>query len=424
MTRTISRVEKLSGRVRAPSSKSLTNRALILALAVDGPVTIETPLDCDDSRYMVEAIRKIGFDVSGSLRDEITIGDRISMYSNDLELFVGNAGTAMRFLCGTLPFLPGRYLLSGEARMHQRPIGHLVDALLGIGAQVDYVEREGFPPLSIRGRKMRGGFTVEVDGSMSSQFISALMMGGVHLPGGLTVASRDPVSAPYVELTAAIMEAFGFPVSRSTDSWRSSPANVSLDRYRVEGDFSAASYWFAAAAATRGVIEVEGISSASLQGDRGFLDVLSQMGIEIEWIGERVVRVDGRNGFEGGDFDFRMMPDVAPTLAAIAPLARTEIAIGNVGNLRIKESDRLSVLGAELSKLGASVAVGDDFIRIEPGWSDDPVIIDPAGDHRIAMSFAIAGLARGNVSIGDAEVVTKSYPGFWRALDTLVAPAD
>lgn len=420
MTRAIPRVENLKGRLRVPSSKSLTNRALILALATSGPTTIGSPLDCDDSRYLLEAIRKIGFDVSGSLRSEVTIGDRLTMYAGDLELFVGNAGTAMRFLSGTLPFIPGRFVLQGEQRMHERPIGHLVEALVALGAEIEYLEQDGYPPVAIRGRKMRGGMKVAVDGSLSSQFVSALMMGGVHLPGGLTVVASDSVSRPYIELTAGIISAFGFPVAETGAAWKVAPANANPGRYEVEGDFSAASYWFAAAVATRGEVVVEGLSASSLQGDRRLLEVLETMGVEVEWMNDGAVRVNGERGFTGGDLDLNSMPDVAPTVAAIAPFASGTVRIRNVGNLRIKESDRLAVLERELTALGARATAGEDFIVIEPGWGDEESTVDPSGDHRIAMAFAVAGLARGGVKIGDPGVVGKSYPGFWKALDGLV----
>lgn len=326
----------------------------------------------------------------------------------------------MRFLTGWLPFVPGRYVLRGEARMHERPIGDLVDALAPIGAEIEYVEREGYPPISIRGRKMRGGIEVAVSGKISSQFVSALMLGGSTLPYGMRVRVDGLVSRPYVDLTRSVLAAFGVEVRESDgEVYEIVPGGPRCDRYVVEGDWSSASYWLAAAAATGGEIVVEGVARDSVQGDRAFVDLLSSLGCRIEWTDGGVV-VRGPERLRGGSFDMNAMPDVVPTLAAIAPLAEEPVEIRNVANLRVKESDRIAVLVGELRKLGAKAEDSLDGLRIEPGWSDVPATIDPHGDHRIAMSFAIAGLARGNVSIDQERVVAKSYPGFWAALDALV----
>ena len=383
-----------------------------------GETTITNCLDADDTRYALEALRAIGFRVAGTIKGGVTIGERISMSANEVPVFVGNAGTAMRFLTGWLAFTPGRFLLQGEARMHQRPIGDLVEVLLSIGAEVEYVDNEGYPPLRIRGKKMRGGFDVEVAADTSSQFASALMLGGATLPSGITLHLRSLASAPYIDVTADILRAFGANVERSGNTVRVAAARLAREHYRVEGDYSSASYWFAAAAAN-GTMRVAGLAQHSAQGDAKFLDILARMGCEIAWDGDDVI-VRGPQQLRGGTFDCNATPDLVPTLAAIAPLAGSAVEIVNVANLRVKESDRLATVSTELRKLGANVEERSDSMRIEPGWNSEPATIETHNDHRIAMAFAIAGLARGNVTIENEQVVSKSYPRFWKTLDEVV----
>jgi 3-phosphoshikimate 1-carboxyvinyltransferase len=412
----------LTATVTAPPSKSYSVRALLLAAMSSGSTTITNCLDADDTRYTLEALRTIGFQVSGAFKGGVTIGERISMSADDVEVFVGNAGTAMRFLTGWLAFTPGRFVLKGEARMHQRPIGDLVDVLLSIDAEVEYVEREGYPPLRIRGKKMRGGFDVEVAADTSSQFASSLMLAGATLPGGITLRLRSLASAPYIDITADILRAFGAKVDRSGSIVHIHPARLERDAYRVEGDYSSASYWFAAAAATNGAVRVRDVVQDSAQGDASFLRLLEQMGCSVEWDADGVT-VRGAQQLRGGTFDCNSTPDIVPTLAAIAPLADAPVEIVNVANLRVKESDRLATVTEELRRLGATVNERADSLRIEPGWSSEPATVETHNDHRIAMAFAIAGLARGGVTINNEQVVSKSYPRFWKTLDEVVGGA-
>jgi 3-phosphoshikimate 1-carboxyvinyltransferase len=406
----------LDASVAIPPSKSYSVRALLLAAMAEGTTTITNCLDSDDTRYALEALRAIGYQIGGAFKGGLQIGERVSMSANEVPLFVGNAGTAMRFLTGWLAFTPGRFLVHGEERMHQRPIGDLVEVLLSIGAEVEYVEKEGYPPLRIRGKRMRGGFSVEVAADTSSQFASALMLGGATLPDGITLRLRALASAPYLDITADILGDFGALVERSGNSIRVSGARLRRDDYRVEGDYSSASYWFAAAAATGGTMRVTGLAHETAQGDAGLLDILAAMGCRVALDGDAVV-VTGPEKLGGGTFDCNTMPDIVPTLAAIAPLAGEPVEITNVANLRVKESDRLATVSAELRTLGATVEERADALRVEPGWSDSPATVRTHNDHRIAMAFAVAGLARGNVTIADEQVVSKSYPRFWKTLD-------
>ncbi|MDP9194159.1 MAG: 3-phosphoshikimate 1-carboxyvinyltransferase [Acidobacteriota bacterium] len=405
--------------VTAPPSKSYSVRALLLAAMSSGTTAVSNCLDADDTRYALEALRTIGFDVAGSFQNEILIGPRRSMSANEVPIFIGNAGTAMRFFTGWLAFTPGRFLLSGEERMHERPIGDLVEVLLQIGAEVEYVEKEGYPPLRIRGKKMRGGFDVTISAKTSSQFVSALMLGGATLPDGITLRIATMASGPYIDITADILTTFGAQVTREGDSINIRAGRLERSEYRVEGDYSSASYWFAAAAATRGSISVRGLAVPTAQGDSGFLDILAAMGCTID-VQPDEITVTGPETLRGGTFDCNATPDIVPTLAAIAPLASEPVEIVNVANLRVKESDRLATITSELRRLGATVEERPDSLLIQPGWSDAPAVVETHNDHRIAMAFAIAGLARGNVTIGKEQVVTKSYPRFWRTLEETV----
>jgi len=406
----------LNATVTVPPSKSYSVRALLLAAMSSGRTAVSNCLDADDTRYALEALKSLGYDIAGSFQQELFIGPRITMSANEVPIFIGNAGTAMRFFTGWLAVTPGRFLLQGEARMHQRPIGDLVEVLRQLDAEVEYVENEGFPPLRIRGKKMRGGFDVTISAGTSSQFVSALMLGGATLPDGITLRIRNLASGPYIDITADILETFGAHVTREDDVVRVRAGQLARSEYRVEGDWSSASYWFAAAAATRGTMRVRGLAVPTAQGDAGFVDILAAMGCVVEVSPEEIV-VRGPQQLRGGTFDCNATPDIVPTLAAIAPLADAPVEIVNVANLRVKESDRLATVTSELRRLGATVDERPDSLLIQPGWTDAPAVIETHNDHRIAMAFAIAGLARGNVTIGKEQVVTKSYPRFWRTLE-------
>ena len=417
----IPKIERANATVTVPPSKSYSVRALLLGAMAGGTTAINNCLDADDTRYALEAIRTMGFEVAGTFKDGVRIGPRRSMSANEVPIFIGNAGTAMRFLTGWLTFMPGRFELSGEKRMHERPIGELVDALLALGGEIEYVEREGYPPIRIRGKRMRGGFSVDISAETSSQFVSALMLAGATLPDGITLHITSVASAPYIDITADILRAFGADVARHGTDVIVRAANLKCDVYNVEGDYSSASYWFAAAAATGGNIRVRGLVHPSAQGDARFLDILVAMGCDVIIDDDGEITVSRTEPLRGGTFDCNATPDVVPTLAAIAPLADSPVEIVNVANLRVKESDRLATVTSELRRLGASVEERPDALLIQPGWSNEPATIETHNDHRIAMSFAVAGLARGGVTIANEQVVSKSYPRFWKTLDEVVS---
>lgn len=420
----IPRLERASATVTAPPSKSYSVRALLLGAMADGTTTIVNCLDADDTRYALEALRTMGFEIAGTFKDGVRIGPRRSMSANEVPIFVGNAGTATRFLTGWLTFMPGRFLLSGEKRMHQRPIGDLVDVLMSIGGEVEYVEREGYPPLRIRGKRMRGGFDVTIAADTSSQFASALMLAGATLPDGISLHLTSVASAPYIDITADILRAFGAEVTRSGNDVAVRAARLHRDVYNVEGDYSSASYWFAAAAATSGNITIRGLAHPSAQGDARFLEILRMMGCDVIAGDDGAITVSRVGALRGGRFDCNSTPDIVPTLAAIAPLAESAVEITNVANLRVKESDRLATVTSELRRLGVKVEERPDGLLVRPGWSAEPAVIETHNDHRIAMAFAVAGLARGGVTIAAEQVVSKSYPRFWKTLDEVVSESN
>lgn len=420
--RVIQKSGPLDATVTAPPSKSYSVRALLLAAMSRGTTVVRNCLDADDTRYAFEALKAIGFDATGAFKSELAIGERKSMSANEVPIFVGNAGTAMRFFTGWLAFTPGRFELRGEERMHERPIGDLVEVLLSIGAEVEYAGKEGYPPLRIRGKRMRGGFDVTISAETSSQFVSALMLGGATLPDGITLRISHLASGPYIDITADILQTFGARVTRDGNAIHVRAGNLERAEYVVEGDYSSASYWFAAAAATKGTMRVRGLAIPTAQGDAGFLDILKAMGCTVA-VAPDEITVTGAETLQGGTFDCNATPDVVPTLAAIAPLASSPVEIVNVANLRVKESDRLATVTSELRALGATVEERPDALRILPGWSDAPAVVETHNDHRIAMAFAVAGLARGNVTIARDQVVSKSYPRFWRDLSGAVAPS-
>jgi 3-phosphoshikimate 1-carboxyvinyltransferase len=381
------------GRLRVPPSKSLTHRYLNLALLSGAPVVIERPLFAEDTRLFLAALGRCGFQVEEAGEDvRLAPGARPE---GEVEIFCGNAGTMLRFLVATLTVVPGRWRLDGIPRLRERPVGPLVEALRRLGARIDYVGAEGYVPLRIEGGTLRGG-TTTLDAGESSQYLSALLMAALRAPEEVVVEVPTLTSRPYVDVTIAAAAAFDGHVERAGPrAYRVRPSALRGGRARVEGDYSAACYPAAAAALTGGEVILDGLSPDSRQGDREFVDLLVEMGAGVSWKGEDL-RIRGTGVLKGIKADLSGMPDQVPTLAALAPFAEGETLIHNVAHLRIKESDRLAAMAAELKKMGADARV------------------DPHGDHRIAMSCALVGLRRPGVVIDHPEVVAKSYPGFWR----------
>jgi 3-phosphoshikimate 1-carboxyvinyltransferase len=413
---------QVSGRLRVPSSKSLTHRWLNLALLARRPLVVERPLLAEDTRLFLAALGRCGFRVEER-------GDDVHLEpgeppSGEVEVFCGNAGTMLRLLVATFTVIPGAWRLDGVPRLRERPVGPLVEALRRLGARIEHLGAEGFVPLRIEGGTLGAGTTL-LDAGESSQYLSAILMAALRAPGEVTVEVSSLTSGPYVDVTLGVAEAAGGRIEQpDSKTWRVRPSDLHADRARVEGDWSAACYPAAAAALTGGEVVLEGLARDSRQGDRGFLDLLLQMGAGADWRGDEL-EVRGQGSLRGIEADLSIMPDQVPTLAALGPFAEGETRIFNVAHLRIKESDRLEAMATELRKLGAEVDEGPDSLRVPGVWAQsvppgDPVLVDPRGDHRIAMSLALAGLRRPGVVIGSPEVVSKSYPGFWSDLETLV----
>jgi 3-phosphoshikimate 1-carboxyvinyltransferase len=408
------------GRLTPPPSKSVTNRYLTLALLARRPLTVERPLVSDDIARLTAALQACGFTVTeGPERLELVPGPPPA----GGEIFCGASGTMLRFLTAALAAVPGRWRLDGIPRLRERPVGPLVEALRRLGARIDCPRREGFAPLTIEGGSLGGGRT-GLDAGSSSQYLSALLMAALAAPEETTVETRALTSEPYVEITLQAVEAFGGRIERlGREAFRVYPSRLAAERLRVEGDDSAACYPAAAAALTGGEVTLLGLAPASHQGDRGFLAVLEAMGARVAWHGGEVTVTGGQLG--GVEVDLSPMPDQVPTLAALAPFAAGTTRIVNVPHLRLKESDRLAAMAAELGRAGAAVTEEPAGLVVPGVWAAarppaEPVVLESHGDHRIAMACALVGLRRPGVSIASPGVVGKSYPGFWRDLAGLL----
>lgn len=410
--------------VRLPGSKSLTNRALLVAALAGGTTQVRHVLLADDTRIMLRALETLGLDIS---LDEVACCATVSGCGghwpvDDVDIHCGNAGTVIRFLTAACCAGFGDYRLDGVPRMRQRPIGDLVSALRELGAQIRYDGDEGYCPLSIRGRGLRGG-RVRFHGTPSSQFVSALLMAAPLAAGDVYIdISGELPSEPYVAMTLKVMEAFGVEAVHEKMRKFIVPGRQTYasGRYDVEPDASAASYFFAAAALAGGRVVVEGLGSLSCQGDVAFVHVLEHMGCQIEQDEHRTLvcgPADGR--LRAVDVDLGPMPDTAPTLAVLAAFAEGSTRMRNIANLRIKETDRLAALATELGKMNVPTQMHDDGLSIMPTGEPQAAAIDTYDDHRIAMSFALAGLRLDGMVIRNADCVSKTFPDFfqrWAAL--------
>jgi 3-phosphoshikimate 1-carboxyvinyltransferase len=415
------------GRLRVPGSKSITQRYMNLALLQGIRLRLRGPLLSEDTRLFLGALQAAGFRVEESGGDlELVPGTSLlENQSGETKIFCGNGGTMFRFLTATLTTLPGTWRLDGVARLRERPVGPLLACLRQLGAEIECLGEEGFPPLRIHGATLRGG-AAELDASASSQYLSAVLMAALKAPQPTRVEVLALTSEPYVDLTLDAVADFGGRIERHGDIWEITPTNLSASEVEVESDFSSVAYPAAAAALTATTITIDGVAASSRQGDRGFLELLERMGVRIEWRNEALV-VHGNNALVAIDADLSAMPDQVPTLAALAPFAQGTTRITNVPHLRIKESDRLAAMATELSRLGAEAEELRDGLVIPGVWAlaEPPqslTAVQTYGDHRIAMSLALVGLRRPGVRIENPGVVVKSYPAFWNDLERLQAP--
>jgi len=418
-------IGKARGVVRLPGSKSISNRILLLSALAKGVTTISGLLQSDDTSQMLAALRTLGISMRFSEDGDVKVtGCQGEFPVKEAELFLGNAGTAFRPLTAVLALMHGYYHLAGVPRMHERPIGDLVSALRQLGASITYVGQEGFPPLEIDPANIQPG-TVTIKGNISSQFLSGLLM-ALPLTAKPMVVKVDGllISQPYVALTLQQMARFGVNVEH--ESWQCfsidgkqvyrSPGNI-----QVEGDASSASYFLAAGAIAGGPVRVEGVGYTSQQGDIRFIDALEKMGACVR-MGDNWIECSAPYGKQlmAIDMDCNHIPDAAMTLAITAMFAQGTTTLRNIGSWRVKETDRIVAMSTELSKLGARIESGEDFIRITPpdGALTTNVVIDTYDDHRMAMSFSLASLGA-PVRILDPGCVAKTFPDYFEKFDAL-----
>jgi len=400
--------------VRVPGSKSLTQRALVIAALARDNSFISNPLISEDTNYLMEGLRILGaqiVSVSGGLYVNGTAG---KLANTDRQIFLGNNGTALRFLTALVCLGQGQYILTGEKRLRERPVGALAEALKKMGAHITCTN--DCPPVTINANGLAGG-KISLRDVESSQYVSALLLCAPYTRQGIELTLRGRVSSvPYIDLTVAAMREFGIKIEKEKNKYTVKRQNSYQGReYRVEGDASSASYFFLAAALLQRPIRVMGISRKSCQGDIHLLEILEKLGCHIE-AREDWVEVTGNNLTEGDFiFDLNDMPDMVPTLAVLAAFRRGKTTITNVEHLRIKESDRLAAMAAELKRAGikAEETAGGLIIT---GGKMKPAKIQTYNDHRIAMSFAVAALAVTGIEITDKKCVDKSFPEFWEEL--------
>ncbi|MGE5357642.1 MAG: 3-phosphoshikimate 1-carboxyvinyltransferase [Bacteroidales bacterium] len=410
--------------VRVPGSKSATNRALLLAALADGVTQLRDAVWCDDSRHMVDCLRRLGFAVDVRAADTCAnrhiavTGTGGTIRAPGAALDAGNAGTVARFITAAVTLGNGRFVVDGNSRMRERPIGDLRDALTSLGANVE--STNGCPPVTVVADGLPGGHAV-VSGTASSQFLSALLLvapcarSAVRLDVGGTFGSK-----PYVALTLAMMRDFGVPVEHDgVATFFVRPARYRAKAaYPIEPDASSASYPLGAVAAMGGRVRVEGLGANCRQGDIGFVQILREMGCRVS-VGGSATEVECRSPLSGVAVDLADMPDVAPTLAAIAPFASSPTTIRGIASARRKESDRIAALCTELTNLGVRVLEHEDGLTIEPCDSWRPGVVHTYADHRIAMALSLVGLRIPGVEIEDPGCVTKTFPGFFEMLEEL-----
>lgn len=420
---TLSPVKKVSGHIHLPGSKSLSNRALLLAAMSKGETRLTNLLDSDDIRHMLSALKSLGvmYVLSENNTQCVVTGIGGKFFTEEtMTLFLGNAGTAMRPLCAALAFSDVDVVLSGEPRMEERPIGDLADELINAGANIHYLKNAGYPPIAIKKANIHKD-TFEIDGSVSSQFLTALLMAVPLLSNALsskkvTINIKGTlVSKPYIDITLDCMAKFGVIVENNdyqTFIIKGEQQYTAPAHFLIEGDASSASYFLAAAAIKGGDITVSGVGRASIQGDIGFADVLEKMGAIVKWQDDSITVSAGK--LNAVDMDMNHIPDAAMTIATTALFASGTTVIRNIHNWRVKETDRLFAMATELRKVGAEVVEGKDFIQITPPKRIHHANIDTYNDHRMAMCFSLLALDdKCGVTINDPGCTAKTFPEYF-----------
>ncbi|HFW0393016.1 TPA: 3-phosphoshikimate 1-carboxyvinyltransferase [Salmonella enterica subsp. enterica serovar Saintpaul] len=423
---TLQPIARVDGAINLPGSKSVSNRALLLAALACGKTVLTNLLDSDDVRHMLNALSALGINYTLSAdrtRCDITGNVGALRAPGALELFLGNAGTAMRPLAAALCLGQNEIVLTGEPRMKERPIGHLVDSLRQGGANIDYLEQENYPPLRLRGGFIGGD--IEVDGSVSSQFLTALLMTAPMAPEDTIIRVKgELVSKPYIDITLNLMKTFGVEIANHHYQQfvvKGGQQYHSPGRYLVEGDASSASYFLAAGAIKGGTVKVTGIGRKSMQGDIRFADVLEKMGATITWGDDFIACTRGE--LHAIDMDMNHIPDAAMTIATTALFAKGTTTLRNIYNWRVKETDRLFAMATELRKVGAEVEEGHDYIRITPPAKLQHADIGTYNDHRMAMCFSLVALSDTPVTILDPKCTAKTFPDYFEQLARMSTPA-
>ncbi len=416
----------VDGTVRVPGSKSITNRALLLAALANGTSRLEGALFSDDTRYMSAALNELGVPVRADEAGEsYEIDGRGGAFpTTEAELFLGNAGTATRFLTAALCLGEGSYVITGVPRMSARPLGDLLGALRALGAEI--VGQNEAVPLEINARGLEGG-AVSLRGDASSQFLSALLLIAPKTRDGMEISIDGPLfSQPYITMTLAMLEQWGAQAANENFERFQIPGaqNFRAQDYAIEPDASSASYFFAAAALTGGRVRIKNLGKDALQGDVHFVDVLQQMGCDVRK-GNKYVEVRGpqEGKLRGVNVDMNAISDCVMTLAAIAPFADGPTRITNIGHIRGKETDRISALVKELNRLGVKTDEAPDGLTIHPAKKLKAAQIRTYDDHRMAMSFAITALKSPGIEIRDPGCVAKTFPNYWETLDKLCRKA-
>jgi 3-phosphoshikimate 1-carboxyvinyltransferase len=417
---------KAEGTVALPGSKSISNRVLLLSALAKGTTTLKGLLDADDTQVMRAALKTLGVNIDETDGECVVQGCSGRLPNQQADLFMGNAGTAIRPLTAALAILGGDYRLHGVPRMHERPIGDLVDGLRMVGAQVAYEQQEGYPPLRISQGQIRTNELIKVRGDVSSQFLTALLM-SLPLVAKNEISIEvigELISKPYIDITLKLMKRFGVDVRN--DNWQKFyiPANEgqpysSPGALYVEGDASSASYFLAAGAISKGPVRVTGVGRNSIQGDVAFADALNQMGANVmagdDWI--EVRGVDTPSGkLQGIELNCLAIPDAAMTLAVAALFAEGPTKLTGIASWKVKETDRIAAMAQELRKVGAIVDAGDDYIQITPPkhWKSPAQGIDTYDDHRMAMCFSLAALGPLRIRINDPACVAKTFPEYFK----------
>ena len=421
------------GQITLPGSKSISNRVLLLSALASGKTTLKQLLDADDTQVMRNALRQLGVQVEDHGTTCEVTGCGGSFPNKKADLFMGNAGTAIRPLTAALVMQEGEYRLSGVPRMHERPIGDLVDGLKQVGAKIDYENTVGYPPIQIHAGKVILPEVIQVRGDVSSQFLTALLM-------ALPLIARkeirievigELISRPYIDITCKLMQRFGVAVSNPNPNLFVIPATKAGTVYSspeilsVEGDASSASYFLAAGALGKGPVRVLGVGRNSIQGDIAFADAIERMGAVVQrgddYLETNGVR--GQGGLQGITIDCTAIPDAAMTLAVMALFAKGKTRLENIASWRVKETDRIAAMATELRRLGATVIEGPDFIEIQPlkdnEWRSPTEGIDTYDDHRMAMCFSLAAFGPKQVQINDPNCVAKTFPHYFSELASI-----